>query len=200
MRKLLFIFFILSVVASNNAFAQKGKNDVKTVTAIPKDSITGKFKYEELIKADGISQMDIYERAKNWIVRTLKSSDNVVNLDDENKAQITATGNILLHDQIGFCAFTDLVLNFKYSVYCKEGRYKVIVDNFILSYKVDCANGKELRTSPLESVSEKRVGVVMGQKSYEKVNTEVDERIKELISSLKNSISSGNVAGDQGDW
>jgi len=166
---------------------------------IPTDSLTGRFKYEQVIQAEVIKQADIYDRSKNWIVRSLKSSDNAINLDDSNKGSIIATGNILLNDQSGFLKYTNVVLNFKFSVYCKEGKYKIIVDNFILNYNVHLVGEIQPRTTPLEE-GFKKEGVYKGKKQTDKTYIEVDEKIKKMILELKSSVTTGKVPGDKGDW
>jgi Domain of unknown function (DUF4468) with TBP-like fold len=168
---------------------------------IPTDSTTGKFKYEQIIQADGLKQSDIYDRAKNWIVRTLKSSDNAINLDDASKSSINATGNILLSDQpSGILKYTNVVVNFKFSVYCKDGKYKVIIDNFILNYFVNMTDGsRPPRTTSLED-GYKKEGLMKGKKATEKTYAELDEKLKKMLADLKSTVISNKLPGDKGDW
>lgn len=169
---------------------------------IPVDSVSDKFKYEQVFKAEGIKQAEIYERSKNWIVRTLKSSDNIINLDDTNKDALNATGNLLLEDQQnGLIKYSDVILNFKFSVYCKEGRYKVIVDNFVINYSVGSAmsSDKQRRTMALEQ-GYKKEGLVKGKQSTEKTYIELNDKINKMLSDLKSSFISNKMPGDKGDW
>lgn len=169
---------------------------------IPVDSVTHKFKYEEVVQVSELKQNEIYDRSKNWIVRTLKSSDNAVNLDDPDKASINATGNILLDNRYGgLLMFTNITLNFKYSVYCKEGRYKVVVDNFTLNYYVNLAGSgdRQLRITPLEE-GFKKEGAYKANKPTNKTFIEVDQKINAMISNLKSSVENGKVRGDKSDW
>lgn len=170
---------------------------------IPTDTETGKFQYEEVIQVENTSKTDIYDRAKNWVVRTLKSGDNIVNLDDAEKESITATGNILLQDRAGAVGYSNIILNFKFSVYFKEGRCKLVIDNFILDYTVvfpDANARKEPRVSPLEE-GFKKEGWIKGNKQAQKTYEEVDEKIKSMISDFKSTVKTGAVPGDKkDDW
>jgi hypothetical protein len=92
---------------------------------IPMDPVTDKFKYEEVMRVDSAKKSEIYARAKDWIVRTLKSSDNVINFDDENSSAINVTGNMLLKDRSAHLKYSNVILNFKFSAYFKDNRCKV---------------------------------------------------------------------------
>lgn len=203
MKHLLVVIISLSFAVFNNAQAQKTKKQSDEPEVVYqfllKDSITGKYKYEELIKSEGITQINIFDRAKDWVVRTLKSADNMVNLDDANKESITATGNILLDDQLGFVGYREITLNFKLSVYCKEGRYKIIIDNFILNYIYDTGTLRAPRTVSLED-GFKKEGAMTGKKQMEKVKAEADAKIKKMLEEIKSAIATGTMPGDKGDW
>ena len=166
MKTQLFFFLILTCLFCNGQ-------------TIPTDSLTGKFKYEQVIQADSIKQADIYDRAKNWIVRTLKSSDNAVNLDDSNKGSINATGNILLSDQGGGpVKYRSVVVNFKFNVYCKDGRYKIIIDNFILNYDLVGNSGGTSAVSTSLEGGYKKQGMYKGHKATENTHIETNEVLK----------------------
>lgn len=167
---------------------------------IPKDEETGKFKYEKIIQAENLSQVEIYDRAKSWVVRTLKSGDNVVNLDDKSKAAITATGNILLENQRGFLyRYENVVLNFKFNVYAKEGRFKIIVDNFTIHYDLVFDDTSKARSSSLEDGFSKE-GLVKGKKATEKMHAEVELKMKKLISDIEATILTQTMETENDDW
>jgi hypothetical protein len=168
---------------------------------IPVDSVTGKFKYEMVINVDSLNHSVIYDRGKNWIVRTFKSSDNIVNLDDSNKNSINATGNILLSDQSGgLVKYKNVVVNFKFNLYCKDGRYKIIIDNFILHYDlVIDATGGAPNTNSLEG-GYKKQGLIKGKGATEKTHKETHDAINKLILELMSTINLNKLPGDKGDW
>ncbi|MFA7380709.1 MAG: DUF4468 domain-containing protein [Bacteroidia bacterium] len=165
---------------------------------IPTDSLTGKFKYEQVIQADSLKQSDIYTGAKNWIVRTLKSSDNAINLDNLNKSSLNATGNLLLSNQ---GRFNNITVNFKFSVYCKDGKYKVVVDNFSLNYiyKSIEDGSSQQRMVSLEEGFKNEYLYKKGGKLIENTYVEINDKIKKMIDELESSVLSGKIVGDK-EW
>jgi hypothetical protein len=105
----------------------------------PKDEETGKVVYTEVVELPGMDKKAIYDKAKLWIVSTLKSGDNMVELEGSNSDQIVGTGNVLL-DSIKLHSkknmkylSSDASLNFKFLVHCKDGKLKYSIENFLLS-------------------------------------------------------------------
>ncbi|HMQ76786.1 MAG TPA: DUF4468 domain-containing protein [Flavobacteriales bacterium] len=166
---------------------------------IPKDEETGKFKYEKVIQAEGLSQADIYDRAKSWVVRTLKSGDNAVNLDDENKEALNATGNIVLNDQVGWLGYTNVFLNFKFNVFVKEGRFKVVIDNFMLSYNVVNTQGQFPRTSTLEE-GFKKEGLAKADKQTQAMYEDANEKLTQMLVDIEAAVANGGLEKDNSDW
>ncbi|MGE0638302.1 MAG: DUF4468 domain-containing protein [Bacteroidia bacterium] len=189
MKKIPLLLFICGLFTFNSVEAQKSEKKSKGVEEVyqylPFDSVQGKYIYEELIQVEGISQKDIYTRAKAWIVRSLKSSDNMTQLDDPTMSSLVATGFI------GMAAYQGLSYGFKWSVYCKEGRYKVIIDNFNLNNSFFGISG------PLEEPNNKKI---LGPPLLKKSMLEISEKNKAMIQDLKSAIASGSIPGDQGDW
>lgn len=122
------IILLTLLVSLNPAFGQ-----------MKRDAQTNEIKYSEVVTLPELSKEEIYSRAKLWVVSTLKSGDNMVELSGSNSDQIVGTGNINL-DSIrltlhGGLRSKDAKLNFKFIVFTKEGRLKYSVENFSLTYK-----------------------------------------------------------------
>ena len=120
--------FLTLLFLLNPAFGQM-KRDVQT----------NEIKYSEVVTLPGLSKEEIYSRAKLWVVSTLKSGDNMVELSGSNSDQIVGTGNLNL-DSVrltlnGGLLSKDAKLNFKFIIFTKEGRLKYSVENFSLTYK-----------------------------------------------------------------
>jgi hypothetical protein len=100
----------------------------------PVDQETGKVKFTSVIDLPNTPKEKIYKKAKLWIVSTLKSGDNMVELSGDNSDQIVGTGNLLLdsirtwNDVYASLAY----LNFKFIVFCKDNKYKYSVENLTL--------------------------------------------------------------------
>ncbi|MCP3929503.1 MAG: DUF4468 domain-containing protein, partial [Bacteroidetes bacterium] len=49
---------------------------------------TGEIEYQEVVQTDSLTKAEIYLNAKNWMIENLKSSDNMVQLDDQENNQL----------------------------------------------------------------------------------------------------------------
>ncbi len=160
---------------------------------MPVDSASHHFVYTGVVKVDSLNVDAIFNSSKEWLVRHLKSSDNNVNLTDKESKSLTATGNIHLENRSGLCAYKDINLNFKFSVFVKEGRYKYIVENFYCSYAKDCGQyGRTPESMPFEELD-------FGNSKKEKVYTEANTKMLELINDLEKFIKS-KTGGKKDDW
>jgi len=105
----------------------------------PKDE-GGNIVYTDVVELTDQNKKQIHDKAKLWIVSSLKSGDNMVELSGDNSDQIVGTGNLSL-DQLllpymgGGTYSEEAVLNFKFLVFCKDRRFKYSVENFSLSFK-----------------------------------------------------------------
>lgn len=107
----------------------------------PIDPESGSVVYTDVIKLPDMDKSTIFEKAKFWIVSTLKSGDNMVELDGSSSDKIVGTGNILL-DKLQFgipkekniSMYSNAILNFKFIVLVKDGKIKYIIKNFDLVF------------------------------------------------------------------
>lgn len=173
--------FFLLCITSFNTFAQLPKNDE-----------TGKIIYTEVIELPNLNKNIIYNKAKTWIVSTLKSGDNMVELDGTNSNQIVGTGNLILdkllyHPKRENTFEADASLNFKFIVFCKDGKLKYNVENFTLStleqrtayyHKSSLEN---LTPPPTNYIKEKHL-----ENWRDLVEKYLDEQIKVLITDFVN--------------
>ena len=180
-KSLLFIFFtVIFILTSHSGSAQ-----------FPIDTETGKVKFTGIIDLSG-SKDKIYKKAKLWIVSTLKSGDNMVELGGDNSDQIIGTGNILI-DSLKFqfekkYYAREAHLNFKFIIFCKDNKLKYSVENFILTYSY--SYDKNVETG-LENI--KLPDDLMTKKDLEIFKTEginylkrkIDELISNFIYSMK---------------
>ena len=137
--RLIPITLILTVVFSLSVNAQ-----------LPIDSETGKVIFSNVIHLDDMTKEEINKKAKSWIVTTLKSGDNMVELSGTNSDQVVGTGNIdLSNDEIDYS--TNETLNFKFIVKCKDGKLKYSIENFNLSFLTG-GIAPSLKTTCLENI------------------------------------------------
>lgn len=142
---------------------------------LPIDSITGKVSYEKVVNLPGQTKQKNYEKAKSWIITTLKSSDNMTSVDNED--QLVGSGTIALDSfKLPYwgASYTPAKLNFKFIVYCKEGKVKYKVDNFLLIYQAST-------TSIIET---ELVNIKPGADNW---NKKMKEKFKETVALSVNS-------------
>lgn len=180
--KNLILIFVLNIIS------------VKTFGQMPIDSSSKLFVYEGVVKVDSMNSEHLYNKAKEWIVRTLKSADNNINLNDKDHKSITSTGNTHLEDVkiTTLLYYTDINLNYKFSIFFKDGRYKYIVENFYCSYFVSgISNGTSPKSEPFEQIRLKK-------KQKTKIYKDANNKILNLISDLERNIKPNSKKTN--DW
>jgi len=182
-----YLLLIIWLITSRVLYAQLPMNE------------QGNVVYSDVVQSEEKSKSELYENAKFWIVSTLKSGDNMVELDGTNSDQIVGTGNLLLNDVLtGWDKrdkTTQTSLNFKFIVFCKDGRYKYEISNFLLSYKdgnrMFIETGLEKIKPPLYMKKEQHTSVFETN-----MKSAINSSINDLISNFKQSMQ--NVKKD--DW
>ena len=179
MRTLLFVFAVL-LAGIPHLFAQK--------PAIPLDETTKKAVYTEVVKVEGVSQADLYNRALAWFKSYFPNPTSVI------KAQDPATG--VLSGQHGIYYYKTLEdgkqfkagqVRYSVEVLVKDGRYKYTIDDI---FKLE---------SPKVYLEE-----WLDESDPDKVNrfhyaTQVDKNMQELIAKLKLAMQTGKEA-EKEDW
>lgn len=165
---------------------------------LPVNEETGKVVFTDVVQADGMTKEQIYEKAKMWIVSTLKSGDNMVELDGTNSSKIVGTGNLIIpkveiNEKMNYHVFRNYVLNFKFIVFCKDNKYKYSVENFHLTFN----NVNSTFTTGLEKVIETGH---FGKKKQVLFESAVKETAKEYIDKLIQELKSYMNKKSEDDW
>jgi hypothetical protein len=85
----------------------------------------GRVVYTDVVEVTGISKDSLYFKAKNWFVESYNSSNDVIQLDDENRGQITGKGLFAIDHLVGIAYIHHMI-----KIEVKEGRYKYTISNF----------------------------------------------------------------------
>ena len=137
---------------------------------------------EEVVEVQDINKSEIYERAKIWMASNMKSSDGHILEDDKDKENLIGTGNLLLKNKL---FVQDKIINYKMSIFFKDGKYKILIDNLI--YHWVGVNG-QVRTPYMLDLNIEYEKVYSKKKlKKNKLHLEIDEAFKKLINSLNNS-------------
>jgi len=165
----------------------------KAIAQLPIDDETGKVVFTDVVELDGMTKDEIYQKAKYWVITTLKSGDNMVELDGTNSDQIIGTGNISLPDEsISFCS--NVVLNFKFIVKCKDNRLKYNIENFNLSCIL---SNNSLHSTGIENITPPKQ---FYNKNKPKFITEVKMSVNISIGQLVNNFKASMTKKDEDDW
>lgn len=168
----------------------------KSVTAqLPINEENGRIEYIDVIQLENISKNEIYQKAKLWVVSTLKSGDNMVELDGTTSDQIIGTGNIELYLDPEMNKTKNKLklerghLNFKFIVFCKEGRLKYEIKNFSLYFTRDTYGYREISTN-LETSDIVGIGKNQTELFKDYAGKVIDNNIRALISDFKSNLQS----------
>lgn len=164
--------------------------------SIPMNNETNEIEYQDVVTLEGETNLNIYNYAKNWMLSTLKSSDNMIQLDDSNKKQLIGNGTIALENRGGVPRMENCMINFKFKIDVKQGKYRFTINQFQHYYIQDGtrtyhSNLKDIRTYfwGEKSLKEKR---------QNEIRNEVNEKMLLLIENMKTTIS--NSGSESSDW
>ena len=121
MNRFPFLLLLLSLSLGVRAQAPR----LKTTLPFPVDSLSGKIYYQAVVQAPGVSQAELYRRARNWFVSRFPDYPHVVHVDDQAGGEVAGT----------YCTVMQKLTN-SYEVwrtlrvYVKEGRYRYEVTDF----------------------------------------------------------------------
>ena len=188
--------FILVLALSGFVICANGQKKKKE-SIIPIDSSTNRFAYDGIVKEDSISQEELYKRAKLWMVTNLKSSDKMTSIDDQSHESITGTGNLTLQTRSLMLAviYEDAFVNFKMSIFLKNGKYRYRIENMTHSYDEKTSTGNGGHTTSSRNSNLEETAMPKRQKLY----TEVNEKFLALIASLKTAMHSSALP-PKADW
>lgn len=153
-----------------------------------------RYVFEKVETVPTLSKQEVYEKARKWTIRNLKSSDSNIELDDGSYSQLTSTGNMPLSDFIFalVCYASNVNLNFKFNVFFKEGRYKVVFENMVFSITEKCDKSTQFNHYPLEKMP-------LTKKKQAKIHSEIEENMQKLCFDLHQSITGVNEEAEE-DW
>jgi len=172
------------------------------VTAqLPRNEKNGKVEFTDVIQLEGMSKDEIFKKAKMWMVSTLKSGDNMVELDGSTSDQIVGTGNLkpLINDVKTKNRFRiqDANLNFKFIVFCKEGRTKYTVSNITLSLTTIPQGGSPIVRTNLDNIED----CPGYNEKYQLIYRDfVKQLTNENINALINDFTANLQLKDEDDW
>jgi len=98
---------------------------LKTALPFPVDSLSGKIRYLAVVQTPGVSQAELYRRARTWFVSRFPDDPHVVRVEDPASGELAGT----------YCTILQKLTN-SYEVWrtlrvdVKDGRYRYEVTDF----------------------------------------------------------------------
>jgi hypothetical protein len=175
-----------------------------TKAQFPVDPESGLVVYTDVIELPGMSKEVIHEKAKFWIISTLKSGDNMVELDGSNSDKIVGTGGMVISEldagKEREVHYSYATLNFKFIVFIKEGKLKYSVNNFHLTFGSAGSSKVHSNLSDLGECIKTTSIYFFNKKVREKFASKntiyLDKILKSLIQDFTNSMEKKN----EDDW
>ncbi|MBX9851361.1 MAG: DUF4468 domain-containing protein [Cytophagaceae bacterium] len=132
MRKILLsLFFVFAALIATQA------------QNLPVDQKTGKITYIEVVDATGMSAKDLYKTAKDWGT----SKGYKIKKEDEATGEIVFEGSLPV-EYTGVKGKPETGnVNFTFSVFIKEGKYRYIVTDFIHAGATPAVSGGKLESA-----------------------------------------------------
>ncbi len=163
-------------------FAGIALSSIAQITTAPTSNLsvdedTKLITYKEVVKETGTAD-DFYNRALTWINKTFPNPTDVTNIRDAKNAKLEGIARFKIHKYLPDSTKVDNgVISYTFSIEGKEGRYRYSFSKF---------NLKTQSYYPLERWLDSKSTYIDG---YTNSNLlQVDEKIKELIVSLKESM------------
>ena len=158
--------------------------------------------YTEVIQADSISKLELYNRAKSWFSTTYNSANNVIQNDNKEDGEIIGKANIIYNPKV-FSGSEQTKGSIKYTIkiYVKEGRCKYEITDFIHD-PFGNQYGKSsmgLITTDKECPNPKPFAKGWSNNVWEDIKNQIDENITKLVNSLKESLSKKSES-KKDDW
>lgn len=157
------------LLLSLNAFSQE----------FPVDSSTSKYSFTEVVKVDSVAAPVLFSRAKLFVAQLFNSAKEVTQMEDAASGTIVCKGNFTALSNYGFVKF-DL------SLYCKDGRYKYSMTNFVHVNP----HPKQFAGGVLENEKPEAGTFFMTKKFWIKIKEDVYVQSQAVINKLKATMAS----------
>lgn len=118
-------------------------------TTLPVDAETKKITYSEVVSVEGVSQDELYSRAKVWLATAYNSAPDVIKADEKEAGVIVVRARTPIPFRL-FNQNTTQQIQYALTLNFKEGRYKYILTDYQTvgdgaEYPVEQTVGAEMR-------------------------------------------------------
>lgn len=177
--KLSLVFFLVFIPAS--AFAQLPTNE------------RGEVEYSEVVTVDSVDQKTLFNRSKLFVANAFVSVKDVTNLDDSETFTVITKGDIPWYYTNGLGSTPGGAVRFKFTIQCKDGRYKYSVSNFV---HTDVRRNGNYSGGAFENEKASCGGLLMPKKTWNKIKSDTNESVLQFIADLKKTMAGSAAAHD----
>lgn len=189
--------FLLVFFWTVNAVAQKETPN------LPIDTITKLITYTEVVSVDtSINKQELYSRAREWFAKAYNSSQNVIQMDDKENGKIVGKALTQVYHKALGSNYPSGHINYTISIYLKDGRYKYEVTNFYHTGQLISGGNRIEDYGSCEEMmhTKKKTWGMSYQKTFNYYLSQLDIKIKSLISDLKASMNNKALDNKKNDW
>ena len=159
---------------------------------MPLNKDNGEYEYSNVIAVPAVTFDKLYYEARIWLLITLISNDNMMQLSDPDKKILIASGYINLDPRPDMANCT---VNFKIILEFKDGKCKYTITNFWHKYYQ--AGLAEIRSSLNLIRTNNWDGVPVKQAIQDKIREEINSKITSMLASLELALRKSANAGNE---
>ncbi len=185
MKKIVLIFTLL-ICSKSLLFSQDNPGLV-----FEKDASSGDNFYEEVVTMNGVGQEELYKRAKNWVMANMKTEDNNISFEDKEFKIVNSAGMKVDPKSFITYAINDGIMDFKFHVWVKEGKYKLRVDNITYHLLINNGDSKSTRSESYNDVKDNKFGRYL--------RSQADEKLYSLVYVFKKAMKN-EATKEKNDW
>ena len=159
-------------------------------TLLPYDADTHLIAYQGVVEVPGASKDQLYTRAYDWMLRTFRTSNNVVQKKEADQVVGSGAWPVIVYNQDGGSVVHTL------TVYIKEGRYKYVLSN-LTHQSTGAAADKGFRSGgPLEQNEVRLNPLLFSNKHWNNVREQANLAAQKLVASLQAAMKGGKDPSD----
>ncbi len=159
---------------------------------LKKDEVSGDSYYEEVVQLPGLTQADLFKRSKTWVLANMKTVDNNISFDDKEYTIVNSTAVKVDKKKYLTYWIDDGLIEFKFHVWLKEGRYKFRIDNIVYHLVINRGvKGISPRTTGYNELEDDKGDRYLKEQASDKLSALIDVFKKGMLSEPKQ---------DKKDW
>ena len=144
----------------------------------------GRVNYSGVIEVPGTARVDLYQRARRWVVMTYQSNKNIIQLDDFDNFELIGDGFYMDWWSSTVISNERVQVWQKIRIEAHRAKISYEITGFRLVYTITNSEDahKAIVNSDIETWNQNRSG------NRTKFFEQVDSRVKELIESLESAL------------